>query len=102
MTIEKATYSYSKVYQACELVKTLNIDCKRKAEHFSIASQIKETTEKCYNLTGCLLFDYEWNYTAQDYFKAAWVSQSVLTPKSLARAIPICVFPLPAGDCKIP
>lgn len=42
MTIEKATYSYSKVYQACELVKTLNIDCKRKAEHFSIASQIKE------------------------------------------------------------
>lgn len=52
MTIEKATYSYSKVYQACKLVKTLNIDCKRKAEHFSIASQIKETTEKCYNLTG--------------------------------------------------
>lgn len=42
MTIEKATYSYSKVYQACELVKALNIDCKRKAEHFSIASQIKE------------------------------------------------------------
>lgn len=72
MTNEKATYSYSKVYQACELVKTLNIDCKRKAEHFSIASQIKETTEKCYNLTGCLLFDYEWNYTAQDYFKAAY------------------------------
>ena len=72
MTIEKATYSYSNVYQACELVKALNIDCKRKPEHFTIASQIKEATEKCYSLTGCLLFAYEWNYIAQYYFKAAY------------------------------
>ena len=34
MTIEKATYSYSKVYQACELVKALNIDCKKKDRTF--------------------------------------------------------------------
>lgn len=72
MTLEKATYSYKKVYAACDLVKALNIDCKRKAEHFSIAGQIKEVTEKCYDLTGCILFDYEWNFSAQEYFKAAY------------------------------
>lgn len=76
MMFEKATYSYKNVYAACDMVKALNITCKHKNEHFSIASQIKEVSEKCYNLTGCILFEYEWNFTAQEYFKAAYDSKN--------------------------
>lgn len=71
-TVEKATYSYSKVYKACELVKAIDITCKHKIEHFTIASHIKDVTEECCKLTGCLLFDYTWNFAAQEYFKAAY------------------------------
>lgn len=72
MTVEKATYSYRRVYEAYELVKALSIDCKRKTEHFSIACKLKEAGEKCKNLTGCISFDYEWNYYLRDYYNAAY------------------------------
>ena len=82
MTVEKATYSYRRVYEACELVKALSIDCKRKAEHFPIACKLKETSEKCKNLTGCISFDYEWNYYLRDYYNAAY-NHKAYTKKEL-------------------
>lgn len=72
MTMEKATYSYRKLYQACELANALNINCKRKQEHFSNAWNLKELSKECHELTGCILFDYDWNFTLQDYFKAVY------------------------------
>lgn len=70
--IEKATYSYTKVYQACDLVKGVKINCKRKQEHFPIAVELKKITEKCYELTNCILFEYDWNFQLQEYYKESY------------------------------
>lgn len=52
MTAERATYSYSSVYKCCELVKGLNITCKRKCEHFAIACELEKAAYYCYDNTG--------------------------------------------------
>lgn len=72
MVCEKATYSYSKVREACSLVKGLHTTCAKKLEHFPNAAEFKDVSEKCFELTGCVLFDYEWAYPVQRYFKSAY------------------------------
>lgn len=72
MTFEKATYSYEKFYTACKLVKGLKVTSSRKAGHFSNACEVKAVCEACYDLTGCILFRYDWAAPVEDYLKAAY------------------------------
>lgn len=81
MNIEKATYSYKKVYDCCELVKGLSVACGRKCEHFSIACELEKAAYYCYDNTG----DYNFHpkYTPIDEYRTAAYYHQNHTKKEL-------------------
>ena len=64
------TYNYNNVLKCIETVKTLNTTASKKADHKYLWYQVKKAFDFCYDMTSCMLFDYEFSNEAYSYFKA--------------------------------
>lgn len=81
MNIEKATYSYKKVHECCDMVKALSISCSRKCEHFAIACELEKVANRCYEATGDM--NFEPKYTAVEDYRVAAYYHKRYTKKQL-------------------
>lgn len=64
------TYNYNNVLKCIETVKALNTTASKKADHQYLWYQVKKAFDFCYDMTSCMLFDYEFSSEAYNYFKA--------------------------------
>lgn len=60
-------YNYNNVLKCIDMINNINITAKRKKDHYAIYNNVKKTYDFCYDMTQCILFEYDFNKDMMKY-----------------------------------
>lgn len=63
-------YSYNNILKCIDVIKNINTTVSNKAGHHAVYNEVKKVFDICYDLTSCILFEYDFSTDMMQYREA--------------------------------